>query len=135
MSVKVELDSRLPDIMARLPGVIEKWVQRQVAKMEGRARAYAPVDTGLLRNSSKQYIRNKGSSVEGEVMFNAYYAAYVNFGTGQRGAASNVPERPSEVRYGSSVGRVAKPYLSLAAYEVAEELADAVRQLEREIGP
>lgn len=130
MSVKVELESKLPTIMASLPDALRLLVQRQTLEMHRLARQMAPVDTGNLRNSGKDFITWGTAGGSGTVSFNAEYAAYVNFGTGQRGAASAVPERPAEVRYGQTVGMVARPYLSLAAVQSVAELQRLLTRLE-----
>jgi HK97 gp10 family phage protein len=47
-----------------------------------------PVDTGELKASGGTSVQWVGTKVVGYVTYGAYYAAYVEFGTGRRGAAS-----------------------------------------------
>src|SRR5215471_14229173 len=54
------------------------------------AKGYVPVDTGELQRSIGSRIDQKGNSVYGSVYADMPYAAYVEFGTGERGAAANV---------------------------------------------
>ncbi len=52
------------------------------------AEAIVPVDTGELRESGHTEIEVKGDEATGYVVFDAEHAAYVEYGTGERGAAS-----------------------------------------------
>lgn len=64
-------------------------VQRAQAVVLAEAQAICPVDTGELRDSLRvEAITDDGSRLTGAVSANTGYAAYVEFGTGQRGAAS-----------------------------------------------
>lgn len=47
-----------------------------------------PVDTGELKASGSTRVEWVGTKVTGYITYGAYYAAYVEFGTGRRGAAS-----------------------------------------------
>ena len=47
-----------------------------------------PVDTGELKASGGTTVEWVGRKVTGYVTYGAYYAAYVEFGTGRRGAES-----------------------------------------------
>jgi HK97 gp10 family phage protein len=48
-----------------------------------------PVDTGALKASGNTEVTIEGQKVIGAVVYNAPYAAYVEFGTGRRGASSS----------------------------------------------
>ncbi len=52
------------------------------------AQSIVPVDTGELRDSGVVTIEETGKTVRAVVAFTAGHAAYNEFGTGQRGAAS-----------------------------------------------
>lgn len=127
---KIHYKTQLPQIIDSLPRLLAAWVERQTLYTERLARQYAPVVSGNLVNSSQTSVWTTPTGAEGEVAFHAYYAAYVNFGSGRRGAASEVPARPPEVRYGSRPGTRARPYLSLAAAQAGEQLGQAARDLE-----
>lgn len=47
-----------------------------------------PVDTGELKESGGTSVEWTGTRVVGYVTYGAYYSAYVEFGTGRRGAES-----------------------------------------------
>lgn len=90
------------------------------------AQAIVPVDTGELRDSIHvDSVELVGSTVQGVVSADSGHAAYVEFGTGQRGAAS---EGAGAGPYSPSwPGMPAQPYMRpaldsaraevLAAYE------------------
>lgn len=53
--------------------------------VHGQAKALAPADTGLLRESIHMEVKNAGNELHGRVFTNCEYAAYVEFGTGVKG--------------------------------------------------
>ena len=53
--------------------------------VHGQAKALAPADTGILRNSIHMQVKDTGKSIEGRVYTNVEYAPYVEFGTGIKG--------------------------------------------------
>lgn len=53
--------------------------------VHGQAKALAPADTGLLRESIHMQVKEKGDGLEGRVYTNVEYAPYVEFGTGVTG--------------------------------------------------
>ena len=52
------------------------------------AESIVPVDTGELRESGHVELLNAGPQPSAAVVFDTPYAAYVEYGTGERGAAS-----------------------------------------------
>lgn len=72
-----------------------KGLERGAKKIQKNAKYLASVKTGQLRNSIKTKSEIKGDEVTAQVYTNCEYAPYVEFGTGQRGSASNIdrPER------------------------------------------
>lgn len=135
MPAKINLNSNLTKIAQALPDLVAAVLERETYQTERLARQWAPVDTGLLRNSSTSSVIGRGTPhIIGEVTFHAYYAAYVNFGTGRLGSSSNVPDRPANVRYTSGfLGMRAMPYLSLAASKVNEELSNWAKEVGQRI--
>lgn len=61
-------------------------VQDAVKRTAEDARAFAPVDTGVLRGSITGLVQTSDSRVSGEVMANSSHALYVEMGTGRRAA-------------------------------------------------
>lgn len=73
------------------------------------AKNNVPVDTGELKASiSAGEITDDGNRITGTVVATADHAAYVEFGTGTRGAAS---PGAGPFRYGSQRGMRAQPYM------------------------
>lgn len=72
-----------------------KGLERGAKKIQKNAKLLAPVDTGQLRNSIKTKSKATQEGAEAQVFTNCEHAPYVEFGTGQRGAESNIdrPER------------------------------------------
>ena len=60
-------------------------VNKATQLVHGQAKALAPADTGLLRESIHMQVKDTGKAVEGRVYTNTEYAAYVEFGTGVKG--------------------------------------------------
>lgn len=94
--------------------------------VHGQAKLLAPVDTGILRESIHQEVKTKNGVVEGRVYTNTEYAAYVEFGTGSKGAGTYKYDVPGltlsyrdtpwsyEDADGNRIwtnGQVAKPYM------------------------
>jgi len=77
------------------------------------AKTLCPVDTGALRSSIHMSVRNADNDIVGRVYTNKEYAAYVEFGTGEKGASSDYP-KASELGLSYSPdrkGQVAQPYM------------------------
>ncbi len=72
-----------------------KGLERGAKKIQKNAKYLAPVETGQLRNSIKTKSKTTQDGVEAQVYTNCDHAIYPEFGTGQRGAESNIdrPER------------------------------------------
>ena len=58
------------------------------AAVFNRSQELVPVDTGELKSSGSQSVEWSGDMVTGTVEYSADHAAYNEFGTGRRGAAS-----------------------------------------------
>jgi hypothetical protein len=110
-----------------------EWVATGI---EANAATDAPIGpTGKLANSiEKLPTRQMGSVIEGEVVATAEYAAYVNYGTGQAGAASSVPGRAEEISYSSGWrGMAARPFMSQAAEDGRIDLERGSTKLEGDL--
>ena len=76
-------------VMQRIVPQMVDAVTEGCEEVQVEAQDIVPVDTGDLRNSIMvQTVALEGSVVQGTVAANQPYAAYVEFGTGKRGAAS-----------------------------------------------
>lgn len=92
----------LDELLANLSGLggsvkesARKGLERGAKKIQKNAKLLAPVKTGHLRNSIKTKSEISQDGAKAQVFTNTEYAPYVEFGTGQRGAESNIdrPER------------------------------------------
>ncbi len=73
------------------------------------AKAICPVDTGALRDSISASTKQTGKTVVGTITAAMFYAAYVEYGTGRRGAESaGAGPYPYKMSW---PGQVAKPYM------------------------
>lgn len=90
-------------------------MQEVCAMIEQRAKELCPVDTGALQASISTEIEDVGRTIRGTVAPHMYYAGYVEFGTGIRGAASaGAGEGPYSPTW---PGMPASPYLRPALDE------------------
>ena len=95
------------------------------ASMVVQAQAIVPVDTGALRDSihTVDVVWDGGTRVIGHVVAAQPYAAYVEFGTGVRGAASSgagpYPYNPKWP------GQVAQPYMRPALDSSRPQIVEA----------
>ena len=85
-----------------------------------------PVDTGELKSSGGTAVEWKGTTVTGFVTYGAYYAAYVEFGTGRRGAGS---AGAGPFSYDQNwPGMVAQPYIRPALDQGRAQVMDAFKE-------
>lgn len=72
-----------------------KALERGAKRIQANAKYLCPVKTGHLRNSIKTRSEITKDGAKAQVFTSLSYAPYVEFGTGQRGAVSNIdrPER------------------------------------------
>lgn len=118
----VAIRSVIPEVNAELERIAVEAVRFVVTGVEANAKTEAPIDTGNLANSQSHSLRLFPGGAEGVAASGAEYSAYVNYGTGARGAASNVPGRGSDVRYSAGwTGMAAQPYFSGAAEQARIE--------------
>jgi len=92
--------------------------------------ALCPVDTGRLRGSIAREIRKTEGGFECVVGTTVEYAPYVEFGTGVRGAESNIvinDEAP--VQHSSGIkGQFAQPFLRPALYRHQKKASDTIME-------
>lgn len=106
------------------PGVTAS-VTAATQQMQQLAQGYAPVRTGALRDSIQSKVNQTGKTVVGVVTTGVEYAAYVEFGTGRRGAES--PERGAGPYKMSWPGMTPRPYLRPAQDEMRGLVLDLFR--------
>ena len=86
-----------------------------------------PVDTGELQSSGHMTVTLEGQIVTGRIIFDADHAAYVEFGTGIRGAAS--PGAGKGIAYSSTWrGMPAQPYIRPALDSNRREIVGEFRE-------
>lgn len=92
----------LDELLATLSGLggdikesSRKGLEKGAKKIQKNAKLLSPVDRGHLRSSIKTKSETTHDGANAQVFTNTEYAPYVEFGTGQRGAESNIdrPER------------------------------------------
>ena len=117
VDVKVEGMSELLVQLAALgvsaEDAIEKAMKPAIQEVWREAVLMCPVDEGDLRNSINTTVEKEGNIIVGTVRTNSDHAAYVEFGTGQRGMeSSSPPKAPLEAGYRVDwPGMAAQPYL------------------------
>lgn len=83
-----------------------------------------PVDTGELKASGHVDVSQVGKQVFASIVYDAEHSVYVEFGTGQRGAASpGAGDGPYNPNW---KGMPAQPYLRPAFDEHRDEVTDVV---------
>jgi HK97 gp10 family phage protein len=110
-------------IANKITPAVRAAVQASAQFVLQEAQAIVPVDTGELRDSGKTVIVEQDKRIQGMVVFTAEHAAFVEFGTGQRGAAS-----PGAGPYNYSAswpGMPARPYLRPSL----DSARDVIREL------
>lgn len=137
-----ELFANLDSLGGNIKEAAEKGLHRGAKKIQASAKLLVPVgETGHLRNSIKTKSETTEVGVEAKVYTNLEYAPYVEFGTGQRGQASNI-DRPEGVSYKADwKGMSARPYLTpsylwaknnnIIEKELVQTLQKEIRKMER----
>lgn len=108
----------------RLRQPLTSAIQAGCSQIEAAAKEYCPVDTGALQNSIASEVHDTDNGVEGSVFAGVFYAPYVEFGTGIRGAESSGagPGPYTE----SWPGMVAQPYMRPALDENKAAVLDLI---------
>ena len=74
---------------AKLVPKLRAAAQSAAKAVLAHSQSLVPVDTGALKDSGKTSVSWTGTKVTGSVVYTEHYAAYVEFGTGRRGAESS----------------------------------------------
>lgn len=138
LSIDVEgLDEIAEALGATLDQVLPaaaKGVGKAAKAIEADARLLAPVDSGELRRKIHATApRIKDDAVEASVVAGAEHSVYVEYGTGIRGADSNLPAGMPPATYSTDWnGQVAQPYMYPAKkrneQKAKEVIAEEVRK-------
>jgi HK97 gp10 family phage protein len=122
--------------VAQLKAAIDKAEDKILAEIgfvvAREAHLRAPVDTGNLANSMEYVVDKAGNKVYAGVTFDAPYAPFVEFGTGQSGKGTGTSP-PSNYQHGPSVGHVAQPFLEPAVMESLSEIKEIAKRGYRSI--
>lgn len=109
-------------VTANVTPAVRMAVQESCDMVEARAKELCPVDTGALQASITTEVDESGKTIIGCVAPHTDYAAYVEYGTGIRGAAS---PGAGEGPYSSTwAGMVAQPYMRPALDESKPKIAE-----------
>jgi len=109
---------------------LEKSVQKWTEYVRGEAVDLCPVDTGELQQSIRATTEGRGNAVQGIVYTEKEYAAYVEFGTGKRGEASQADTSPDvQVTYSHLIdGQPAQPYMYPALNNNVNRIMKGIRE-------
>ena len=86
MPVAVKAASRIPAILASVDNARRAAVTEGVIKMSSVSQDKVAVDTGALKQSKEQEIRDGANTTRGVVSYNTHYAIYVEMGTSKMAA-------------------------------------------------
>ena len=111
------------NLEARLVPKLQVGAQNAANAVLAISQGIVPVDTGALKASGQTSVEWVGTKVTGYVVYARYYAAYVEFGTGRRGAESP-GAGPYEYKQ-SWPGMVAQPYLRPSLDQGRSQVLDA----------
>lgn len=104
---------------------------RNMLPVEARAKDYCPVETGNLRGKITTLAVETDDGVEIRTGTNVDYGPFVEYGTGQRGAAAGV-DHPDDYIYGPKPGMAPRPFLRPAWDEHREAVLEGlVEDLEK----
>jgi len=76
------VDNRLPEIIAKVPGLVSAAVKKTAFDIETDAKQFSPVDTGTLQGSISAEVEEFSAAIAPHTE----YAGYVEFGTWKMGA-------------------------------------------------
>lgn len=113
-------------VIAKVTEGIRNGVTQWAGEVLDTALALVPVDTGELKASGRVTVAETGKSIAAAVSFDADHAAFVEFGTGIRGAASpGAGEGPYSTTW---TGMPAQPYLRPAFDENRNKAQSMTRE-------
>lgn len=129
-----EVLATLSALGGKVKASTKKGLHRGAKKIQKNAKLLCPTDTGQLKISIKTSAEETEDGTIAKVYTNSDHAAYVEFGTGVRGASSHI-DRPEGIHYNSRyMGQKAQPYMSPAylhaknTNEVENEVINSIQQ-------
>lgn len=127
-----ELGRKLEHLTASVSNAtLAKYGVRNMLRVEGPAKDYCPVETGNLRGKITTQAVETDDGVEIRTGTNVDYGPFVEYGTGQRGAATGV-DHPDDYIYGPKPGMAPRPFLRPAWDEHREAVLEGlVEDLEK----
>lgn len=128
-----------------LHDIVLKKAREKAEKMVGIQKENCPVDTSILRESIHSFVEDNGDVISAGSATSESYAAYVEFGTGQKGDTETPkgyesPGHPLDdelgiVRKTEWSGHVAQPFMypgmKAVEPEIKEELGLSVQEVFR----
>lgn len=139
MSIQIQgLDSlirKLNQLGGNADDCMYRGIGKSMTVIEGDAKDLCPVDKGELRDSIHSDTKKVPQGVKGTCGTNKEYAAYVEYGTGQRGAQSPSPPKGPINGYREDwAGMSAQPYLYPSLMQNKDTVKElCVEELNREI--
>lgn len=114
----VILSSRIPEIIAESDVRAKQLVERSVMSIAANARRHLIQNGSVVTGNLITSIDFHSDDYEGDVGTGVSYAAYVEYGTGERGAASHFEGKPEDIAYSPTwKGMSARPYLTPSVEE------------------
>src|SRR5690625_2421561 len=102
--------------------------------VQGDAKLLAAVDSGDLQQSIQDDVSEDGDDIVGKVFTNLEHAPYIEFGTGQRGQASEHPPDMNLSFRQDWAGMAAQPYMYPAINQNRKEIPQIVaNEVKKEI--
>lgn len=128
---------KLDSLGGNMQESLKRGVHQATKLVQGDAKLLAPVaeiDGGRLENSIQGEVHEEDGQIIGKVSTNVEYAHYVEFGTGQRGEASNYPGDVDLSYRQDWAGMAAQPYLYPAIKQNEKEIKEIIAEsVKREI--
>lgn len=110
--------------------VLKKSMNKNIKMVQGEAKNLCPVDSGQLRNSIKSKTEVTEKGIVATVTTNCEYAAYQEFGTGQKGDSSPTPPKyDGELAYREDwKGIPAQPFLYPALKNNEDKVMESIQE-------
>lgn len=108
-------------------------IKETTVQMQAEATSKAPVDTGNLKANITSSMKSDIAKHKGEVVSGAEYSIYVEFGTGERGEASNIKAKEEfDISYTKGwSGQQAQPFFFPAYYKAEKRFTQIFNKLKR----
>lgn len=123
-----QLSDKLKALGGNPVKALGKGMDKVVGMLQRSAKNHCPAPTGQLRGSIETFRRDSSDEVFGKVYTNNDHAAFVEYGTGQRGIYSpSPPKSPEDISHRVDwAGMEAKPYMYPALTENMDNIRDTL---------